>query len=102
MLSKLISALQRQFRFGNVLIHNLLDDDESNKELFSPVLNILTNADLSLNETNIDTIYRLGKMQGNRSIIVRLNSGRWKQEVLKKHAAFKESNLSVTLDRSQE
>lgn len=73
-----------------------------NNDLFSTVLNIFTKVGLIIPDAAIDNIFRLGKVPGNRPLLIKFNGKRWVRDVFSKVDEIKQLNYIITNDRSKE
>lgn len=89
---------KRKERAKNILIFNLQDNDENNKDLYSLVSSIFQSVCLKIPDLSLNEVYTLGKTIGSRPIIVKFISARRVKRVFTKVTQFRNFNISVAND----
>lgn len=93
-------TLEKQSRENNLIIFNLQDIPEFNKDIFSTLNKLFDAVFLQIPDAVILDAYRLGRVPGNRPLLVKFNSARWVREAFTKLDEFKKHKLSISNDRS--
>lgn len=106
LLEKKVETLDKQIGRGesakNILLFQVTDDDEFNKNLLVNVQRILQQAEVEISELCLASVYRIGKNVGNRRIIIKLIAPRWKQLFFEKIDNFKRMGLGLSNDVPKE
>lgn len=89
-------------RARNIILFNLEDSDDFNKNLFQKVLQIFADIGLDIPDPAVDDIFRLGRMKNNRPVMIKFLAVRWVKLVFTKVRELKERNIIITNDRSKE
>ena len=106
-LEKEISELRREIdniksfnRMKNVVLYNMDDTSENNKDVYQRVLRMFREAEI---DTNIvETVRRVGKTRGSRIVIVTLTSQKLKKKVFEKSEELnKKFNITIASDISK-
>lgn len=97
-----VNFLENDRRRNNVILFHVPDTVEINKNVLNFVMDLFNKAELSIPSCCYDTAFRLGKVLGERPILVQFTSQRWKRDVFSKAANLRESGYSVSNDLSKE
>lgn len=96
------SSFAYQQRLKNIVLFKLEDTAAINNNLFAAVLNIFAQVGLEIPDLSIDDIFRLGKVPGNRPVLIKFTASRWVRDVFTKINEIKKLNYIVANDRSKE
>lgn len=103
-LNSKINMLQKNARRNNLLIHGVEESEKNTQELIANTKEMLGKIDLQLEFTDIDKIYRLGKVQDNgktRPILLTTTTLLKKSEILKNKKKMSPSTY-ITEDFTRE
>lgn len=89
-------------RAKNLIIFKLEDSEKFNGYLFGEILQLFSGVGLAIPEIAIVDVFRLGKIKGNRPVIVKFLTVRWVKLIFSKIIEFKRRNLVISNDYSPE
>lgn len=90
--------VSKQQRSKNVIIFGLVDDDNTNQNIWLSISKLFAGVKLEIPDVAIDDIYSLGKSPAKRQIIVKFIAMRWAKIVLAKKRDFKPFNIFISKD----
>lgn len=101
-IEKQLSFNNTALRAKNLILFNLEDTVQINKNLVTVLFEIFKNVGLDIPELALDDAFRLGKFQGKRPVIVKFISSRWVRLAFGKAKQFKLMDLTIANDRTKE
>lgn len=103
-LEKKVEYLEREKKSNNIIIHGLLEEENSTSELLEKLKKLfLHELDISIEEYDVNKIYRIGKPNKGekpRPTLLGLTSGWKSSEIMKNKKKLKE--IYITKDYSKE
>lgn len=99
---KVLSLIERENRSKNIVLFKLEDSIKINISLLETILDIFNKVGLVVPETAINDVFRMGKMVGNRPVLIKFVSSRWVRKVFEKIMELKNINYFISNDRSKE
>lgn len=95
-----VKYLRESQRRNNLMLFNIKEEQgETTSDLLKLVRDIfLTKLEISLMSTDISNIYRVGKIKGERPILIKLHCLWQKFEILKAAKKLRGSNISISED----
>lgn len=101
-----IEVLERQTRKNNVIYFGIEEvEDENIKTLEQNIINVITKKqEVNLNQTEINNVYRIGKINNERQprpVIVSLTNFKRKTEILSSRAKLRGSDIFVNEDMTR-
>lgn len=100
-----MATLEREIRRKNIVIKGVKDREEENREeTFNAVITIIKEMGIEINKEHIDEVNRIGKYTANRvrPIILKLNTGNKRTEILSKSKVLKGTDIWLDEDYSKE
>lgn len=92
-------------RGKNVIIYNVHDSAEINKNLFNKIGELINEANVDINPICIADVYRIGKKKtqdDNRPVVVKFIAPRWKYLLFEKEQTFKNIGVQLSADLSKD
>lgn len=102
MVKQKIAKIEDASKAKNVVLFKIKDEGETNAVLLETVMNIFSEIGLGVPETAIDSVFRLGKIPGNRPILVRFIASRWKSTLFQKIDGLKKIGIGISNDLNRE
>ena len=97
-----LKKIENVHRKKNLLIYNVIDNDDSNRDLIGSVIQIFNEQNININENMIDNVWRIGNNQGQRPVIVRFLTNISKQKVFNKQKELKAAGFNIANDYAKE
>lgn len=101
-LERRIALLEKNSRARNLLIFNLDDVEEINRDLYLSIARIFEKIKVEIPDQAIESIFRLGKVVGRRPVLVRFASPRWKSLLFIKVKELNELGLTIANDLTED
>ena len=95
-----VEKLKNIDKAKNIIIYGIPDSKEVNDDLENKIKEILKMVDLRID--NIDYYSRMGKIPGNRPVIIKLTSLTFKQKFFDRIGSLKAKGLNIANDISKE
>lgn len=99
---KFLSLLERENRAKNIVLFKLEDSITINKKLFDNILDIFKKVDLIIPEWAIVDVFRMGKTEGSRPVLIKFVSTKWVRNVFDRVKELKSLNYIIVNDRSKQ
>lgn len=77
-LEKRLYLIEKHSRAKNLLIFKLLDNEDTNGNLYLSVVKLFNMIKAEIPDYAIESVYRLGRTKGKRPVMVRFISAKWK------------------------
>lgn len=99
-LTEEVKVLNRQLRRNNFIIYNV--PNAENENVVDKVKEVCADAEININEQNINNCYRMGRGGDPRPILVSLNSNLLKRNIFEKKELFQQKHYRLSHDRTRE
>lgn len=102
-LKREIRNMNKKDRRNNLIIFNVPNADESGRNaLPRKIITILSEANITINDSHIDDCYRIGRQSQNRPVLLKLSSYLKKREIFESRSDLFKMGYRISFDNSKE